>query len=92
MRFRIGLHAGHAAPPDAVARLAERLGSRCEDARFSLRGDALEATWGEDAPSAMSRDERAEIGRSALLEIVGAACERAPGLRLDWFAISPIGY
>jgi hypothetical protein len=92
VRFRIGLHTGHKAPPDAVARLAERLGGRREEARFSLRGGELEAIWGEDAPSSMSRDERAEIGRSALLEIVGEACERAPGLRLDWFAISPIGY
>ncbi len=90
MRFRIGLHAGYGAPPDALSRLAEALGPVHDDARFALRGEGeLEATWGEDAPTAMARDEREEIGRRALLELIEEACERTPGLRLDWFAVRP---
>jgi len=42
---------------------------------------------GEDLPASMERDERAEIGRRAVLDIVCDVCESAPELELDWFAV-----
>jgi hypothetical protein len=89
VRFRISTHSGHGAPPDAIDRLAARLGSSVDDAFFTRVGNEILATWGEDAPVAMERDEREELGRLALLEIVGEACDDEPGLRVDWFAVSP---
>jgi hypothetical protein len=37
----------------------------------------------------MEQDERAELGRRAILDIVIGVCERAPELNSDWFAVSP---
>ena len=45
---------------------------------------------GEDAPISMERDEREEIGRRAVLDIVRSVCERAPELKSDWFAVSTL--
>jgi hypothetical protein len=89
VRFRIALHSGHAAPPDAIDRLAERLGSSVDDAFFTRVGNEILATWGEDAPVAMERDEREELGRLALLEIITEICEEAPRLDIDWYAVGP---
>ncbi len=46
------------------------------------------ATLREDAPISMERYEREAIGRRAVLDIVQEACERAPELESDWFAVS----
>ena len=89
MDFRITRHAGHAAPEDALDLLWERLGPRRDEASFAMTRSCIRATWGVDAPVAMERDEREEIGRTAVLDIVRAACERGPGLRADWYAVSP---
>jgi hypothetical protein len=43
----------------------------------------------DDAPVAMTSDERTDVGRRAVLEVVGEVCERAPDLKLDWYAVSP---
>lgn len=67
--------------------LWQRLGASHDDASFAKVGPEITATWGEDAPASMERDERAEIGRLAVLEIVRDVCERTPELQLDWFAI-----
>jgi len=40
----------------------------------------------------MERDEREEVGRLAVLDILQEVCERAPELTLDWFAVSAKGY
>lgn len=37
----------------------------------------------------MTRDERVEIGRRAVLDALDEVCERAPGLKLDWYAVVP---
>jgi hypothetical protein len=89
VRFRIAPHSGQNAPPDAIERLAARLGPGVDDAMFMRVGAEILATWGEDAPVAMERDEREELGRLALLEIIEEACEDAPDLRVDWYAVSP---
>ncbi len=92
MRFRISLHTGHGAADGALDVLAEKLGTRHGDATFTRRGPDIVATWGEDVPVSMERDEREEIGREAVLEILGEVCERAPELNVDWFAVSAQRY
>jgi hypothetical protein len=88
--FRITLHSGFAAPADALDLLWQRLDSKRDDARFARVGAEIRATWGEDAPISMERDEREEIGRRAVLDIVCDVCTRAPELRSDWFAVSTL--
>jgi hypothetical protein len=91
VRFTIGVHTGHGAPDDAIERLARQLGPDRDEARFTLTGGEIDASWGEDVPVSMASDERKEIGRLQLLKLVEEACEDA-GLRFDWYAISPRGY
>ena len=89
MRFRISRHSGFSAPDDAVELLWQHLGSKHDEASFAKVGSVIRAEWGADAPVSMERDEREEIGRGVLLEIVSDVCERTPGLKADWYAISP---
>ncbi len=65
------------------------MGSRREDVSFARVGGEITANVDRDVPIAMTHDERSDIGRRAVLEIVGEVCELAPELKLDWFAISP---
>jgi hypothetical protein len=88
--FRITLHSGSAAPAHALDLLWQQLGSKRDDARFAKAGAEIRATWGEDAPISMERDEREEIGRRAVLDIVCDVCARAPELKSDWFAVSTL--
>jgi hypothetical protein len=91
VKLSITSHAGFrgsARPPEALELLAQQLGARRDEVSFAKVGSEIVATWGEDVPSSMERDERAEIGRSVVLEIVRDVCERTPELRLDWFAVS----
>ena len=37
----------------------------------------------------MTRDERIEIGRRAVLDVVRETCDGSPELKSDWFAVSP---
>ncbi len=37
----------------------------------------------------MTRDERIEIGRRAVLDALREVCDRSPELKSDWFAVSP---
>jgi len=57
------------------------------EASFVRGRTEIRATWGIDIPVAMERDEREELGRIAILDIVRSACEQAPPLRSDWFAV-----
>jgi hypothetical protein len=89
VRFRISRHSGFAAPADAVDLLWRQLGAKRDEASFAKVGSMITAEWGADAPVSLERDEREEIGRGVLLEIVGDVCERTPGLKSDWYAVSP---
>jgi hypothetical protein len=90
VRFAVTLHSGSRAPRDALTLLWKRLeGRRFEDVSFSRGGSEIRAETGADAPVSMERDERAEVGRAAVLGCVREVCERAPELKSDWFAVSP---
>jgi hypothetical protein len=89
VNFRITRHSGFGAPEDALDLLWERLGPKREEASFVRGRTDIRATWGIDIPVATERDEREELGRTAILDIVRDACKQAPALRSDWFAISP---
>jgi hypothetical protein len=88
MNFRITRHSGWSAPQDALEMLWERLSARRDGASFAKGAAEITATWRSDAPSSRDREEREEVGRAAILEIVRDVCEREPELRSDWFAIS----
>jgi cell division ATPase FtsA len=92
VRFTIAVHSGHGAPDDAIERLARRLGPDREEARFSLSGREIDASWGEDVPVSMESDERKEIGRLELLKVVEEACGETSDLRFDWYAVSARSY
>ena len=68
--------------------LWQRLDASRDESSFTKVGAEIRATWGEDAPVSMERDERDELGRRAVLDIVIGVCERTPELNSDWFAVS----
>jgi hypothetical protein len=88
VNFRITRHSAWKAPDNALDLLWERLGPRREQASFTKTGTDIRARWGADAPISMGRDEREEIARVAILDIVQAVCEQAPELKSDWYAVS----
>ena len=94
MQFRITRHSGFTPPSDALelllARLgdSQRLGDSDEEFFFAMVGPEIRATTVDDAPVSMTRDDRAQIGRRAILEFVSEVCEQTPELSLDWFAVS----
>lgn len=90
MTFRITKHSDHAAPADAVDLLWQRLSASEDKARFARCGAEIRATWSEDEPIWVERDEREGIGRHAVLNIVYDVCASAPELHSDWFAVSPL--
>jgi hypothetical protein len=53
-----------------------------------MAGDEIRATWGEADSDSATRGVRAEIGREAIVDLIREACERAPELKSDWFAVS----
>jgi hypothetical protein len=90
--FRITLHSGYGAPASAIERLAEALGTRRGAARFGRVGREIRASWSDDLPVSMERDEREELGRVAILDILRELCEGSSGnLDLSWFAVSAKG-
>jgi hypothetical protein len=88
VRFKITFHSGHKPPENALELLAQKLGARREGVSFVKVGAEIWATVDGDAPVSMTQDERAEIGRRAVLDVVRELCEGAPDLNSDWFAIS----
>jgi hypothetical protein len=91
VKFRITRHSAFKPPDDAIELLWQRLGARRDEVSFAMVGDEIRASVGEDAPVAMTRDERVEIGRGAILAILLDVCELAPELKSDWFAVSFAG-
>lgn len=91
MQFKVTKHGSVSPPHDALDLLAEPIAGRRGDAYFKRAGSCIAARLDRDDPVAMTQDERAEIGRRAVLEIIGDVCERTPGLKLDWYAVRPAG-
>jgi hypothetical protein len=75
-------------PEHALDLLSGRMGKGWEDVSFARVGPEIRANLNRDDPVAMTHDERIDIGRRAVLEAVAEICERAPELKLDWFAVS----
>jgi hypothetical protein len=75
-------------PADAVERLWQALGGEHEHVRFARVGPDIRASTDEDTPTWMTHDERTEIGRRAILKLVGEVCEETGELKTDWFAVS----
>jgi hypothetical protein len=90
VNFRISRHSGFAAPADAQELLWQRLEGERYEVRFAKVGAEIRATWRADAPITMERDEREEIGRRVVLDILLGVCASAPELKSDWFAVSPL--
>jgi hypothetical protein len=88
VRFRITRHSGHTPPDDALDRLLAHLGPMRESVSFSKVGPEIWANYQADAPVSMTQDERTDIGRRAVLEVVIEVCDQTPGLTSDWFAVS----
>ena len=74
--------------PEALDLLWQRLGPRGGEARFTKAATEIRADLAHDAPVAMASGEREEIGRLAVLDVLRDVCERAPELKLDWYAVS----
>lgn len=89
MQFRITHHSGFAAPAEALDLLSARVGAHHEGVSFIKVGHAIRAMTSEEAPVSMTSDERIEIGRRAVLDVVREVCEGSPELQSDWFAVSP---
>jgi hypothetical protein len=75
-------------PADAVDLLLQRLGPSRDRVSFAKVGAEIWVTLEADTPVSMTHDERADIGRRAVLEVVRDVCDGAPELRSDWYAVS----
>jgi hypothetical protein len=89
MSFRVTRHGAMTPPDHAMSLLSERLPKRREDVCFSKVGEEIGARLDRDESVSVTRDERVEIGRRAVLNTLAEICERAPELKLDWYAVSP---
>jgi hypothetical protein len=89
MRFRITKHTAKTPPDHVLELLTERIPQRREDVLFTSAGGEIRARLDRDDAVWMTQDERLEIGRRAVLDVVGEVCDRAPELKLDWYAVSP---
>jgi hypothetical protein len=89
LRFRITLHSGFRPPEDALDLLFAKLGGLRDGVRFSKLTSEIRATLPDEGGS-RERDELEEIGRQQVLDIVKGACERAPELHSDWFAVAAV--
>jgi hypothetical protein len=88
MRFRISHHSGYTVPDDALELLSQRLGPSREQVSFARIGPVIMATLQDDAPVSMTHDERVDIGRRQVLDVLRDVCEMSPELKFDWFAVS----
>lgn len=93
MKFKITSHSGFTASmrlTSVVDLLWQRLGAVHDEVSFAKVGSEISATWEGDVPASMTPDERAELGRRAVLDIVREVCKRAPELESDWFAVGVV--
>ncbi len=88
VNFRITPHAASGAPGDALEMLWQHLDGHYEDVSFVNEGPEIKARIAQDAPIAMTSDEREAVGRRMLLELLREVCERSSELSSDWYAVS----
>jgi hypothetical protein len=89
MRYKITRHAAVRPPDRVMDLLGERIPARREGVLFTRAGEGISARLDGDEAVGRTHDERSEIGREAVLEVVGEICERSPELKLDWYAVAP---
>jgi hypothetical protein len=89
MRFKITIHSRSGAPEDALDRLALRLGARRDEVSFTRVGSWIEADSRAEGSAFVDSGERERIAREGVWGTVQEACEGAPDLRADWFAVRP---
>ncbi|MHB8531798.1 MAG: hypothetical protein ACYDC2_03660 [Solirubrobacteraceae bacterium] len=80
-------HGSSSPPQNALDLLGELIAGRREDAYFKRAGSYISARLDREVPIAMTQDERTEIGRRVVLEIIGDVCDRTPGMKLEWYAV-----
>jgi hypothetical protein len=68
--------------------LLRRLGAQRDEASFAMTGREITAHWEDGDPPASTRETRMEVERRAIVDLISEACERAPELESDWFAVS----
>jgi len=89
VQFKIVPHSAVAPPPDAIELLWQRLGVQHGDVSFAKAGAlVIEARTDSEPPVSMTRDEREQIGRRVVLDVLREVCEDFPELESDWFAVS----
>jgi hypothetical protein len=88
VQFRITPHSAFAPPADAIELLWQRLDEHRDGLLFTKLDTEIEARADQDPPVSMTRDEREEIGRRAVLRVVFDVCDAAPELSRDWYAVS----
>jgi hypothetical protein len=89
--FRITRHTAMRPPEHAMSLLCERLPHHCDDVCFSMTGGEIGASLDRDESVSETNDERVEIGRRAVLGALEEICDGSPDLKLDWYAVSPVG-
>ncbi len=89
MVFKVTKHGSASPPQNALDLLGELIAGRRDDAYFKRAGSYISARLDREEPVAMTQDERNEIGRRVVLEIIGDVCERTPGMKLEWYAVRP---
>jgi hypothetical protein len=90
LRFKITIHSGHGAPPDAVDLLWERWATRIPEVTATRNGAHIAVTYGTFDGSAPAREARLVAARLELLDHVREICEMHPELRLSWYAVAPL--
>jgi hypothetical protein len=68
--------------------LLRRLGARRDELTFAMDGDAITAISEEHEGDSSTRDERIEMERRAIVDLLVDVCDGAPELESDWFAVS----
>jgi hypothetical protein len=71
--------------------LLRRLGARRDELTFAMDGGAIMAISEEHEGDSSTREERIEMERRAIVDLLVDVCDDAPELESDWFAVSYLG-
>jgi hypothetical protein len=88
VEFRITRHSGSGSSADALDLLWQRLGPKRDGVSFAKVGGEIRVKTPDDSPASMTWDERADIRRRVVSDIVRGVCEPAAELEWNWFAVS----